>query len=41
MQRISVNHTNDCDGNQLSYNNDLPAIEKKNYAIQKPYETDF
>ena len=41
MQRISVNLTNDCDGNQLNYNNDLPAIGNKNYALQKPFETDF
>ena len=41
MQRISVNHTNDCDGNQFNYNNDLPAIGNKNYALQKPFETDF
>ena len=41
MQRISVNLTNDCDGNQLKYNNDLPAIGNKNYALQKPFETDF
>ena len=41
MQRISVNLTNDCDGNQLNYNNALPAIGTKNYAIQKPFETDF
>ena len=34
MQRISVNLTNDCDGNQ-------PAIGNKNYAIQKPFEKDF
>ena len=27
MQTISVNLTNDCDGNQLNYSNDLPAIE--------------
>ena len=26
MQTISVNLTNDCDGNQLNYSNDLPAI---------------
>ena len=32
---------NDCDGNQLNYNNDLPAIGNKNYALQKPFETDF
>ena len=27
MQRISVNLTNDCDGNQLNYKNYLPAQE--------------
>ena len=41
MQRILINLTNDCDGNQLNYNNDLPAIGNKNYALQKPFETDF
>ena len=41
MQRISVNLTNYCDGNQLNYNNDLPAIGNKNYALQKLFETDF
>ena len=41
MQRISVNLTNDRDGNQLNYNNDLPAIGNKNYALQKPFEADF
>ena len=41
MQRISVNLTNNCDGNQLNYNNDLPAIGNKNYLQQKPFETDF
>ena len=41
MQRISGNVKNDCNGNQLNYNNDLPAIENKNYALQKPFETDF
>ena len=41
MQRISVNLINDCDGNHLNYNNDLPAIGKKNYAQQKQCETDF
>ena len=41
MQRISVNLTNDCDGNQLNYNNNLPAIGNKNYALQKTFETDF
>ena len=40
MQRISVNLTNDCDGNQLNYNNYSPAIGSKNYALQKPFETD-
>ena len=38
MQRISVNLTNDCDRNQLNYNNDLPAIGNKNYALQKLFE---
>ena len=38
MQRISVN---DCDGNQLNYNNDLPAIGNKNHALLRPFETDF
>ena len=41
MQRISVDLTNDCDGNQLNYNNYLPAIGNKNYSLQKPFETDF
>ena len=41
MQRISVNLTNDCDGNQLNYNNDLPVIGNKNYPLQKRFETDF
>ena len=41
MQRIPVNLTNDCDRNQLNYNNDLPAIDNKYYALQKPFETDF
>ena len=41
MQRISVNLTNDCDGNQLNYNNVLSAIGNKNYALKKPFETDF
>ena len=41
MQRISVNLTNDCDGNKLNYNNDLPVIRNKNYALQKPFEKDF
>ena len=38
MQIISVNLTNHCDGNQLNYNNDLPAIGNKNYALQKPLQ---
>ena len=41
MQRISVNLTNDCDANQLNYNNDSPATGNKNYALQKPFGTDF
>ena len=41
MQRISVNLTNDCDGNQHNYNNDFPAIGHNNYASQKPFEADF
>ena len=41
MQIFSVNLTNYCDGNQVNYNNDLPAIGNKNYALQKPFETDF
>ena len=41
MQRISVNLTNDCDGNQLNYNNDLPEIGNTYYALKKPFETDF
>ena len=41
MQRIPVNLTNDCNGNQLNYNNDLPAIGNKNHAQSKPFETDF
>ena len=41
MQRISVNLTNDCDGNQLNYNNNLAAIGNNNYVLQKPFGTDF
>ena len=41
MQRISVYLTNDCGGNQLNYNHDLPASGNKNYALQKPFEIDF
>ena len=34
--------TNHCDGNQLNYNNDLPAVgNNNNCALQKPFETDF
>ena len=33
MQRISINLTNDCVGNQLNYDNDLPTIGNKNYAL--------
>ena len=41
MERISVNLTNDCDGNQLNYNNDLPVIGNENYTLQKPFKTVF
>ena len=41
MQRISVNVINDCDVNQRNYSNYLPAIGNENYALQKPFETDF
>ena len=41
MQRITVNLTNDCDGYQLNYNNDLTAIGNKNYTLHKPFDTDF
>ena len=41
MQTISVNLTNDRDGNQLNDKNDLPAIENKNYALQKSFKKDF
>ena len=41
MQTISVNLINNCDRNQLNYNNDLPAIGNKNYVLKKPFETDF
>ena len=41
MQRISVNLTNYRDGNQLNYNNDLPAIRNKNYALHKPLKQIF
>ena len=38
---MSANLRNDYDGNQLNYNNELLAIGNKNYALQKPFETDF
>ena len=41
MQRISVNLTNDCYENQLDYNNDLPVIGNKNYALQKPFKNRY
>ena len=41
MQRISVNFTYICSGNQLNYNNDLPAVGNKNYALQIPFKTNF
>ena len=41
MQRISINLTNDCVGNQLNYDNDLPTTGNKNYALQKTFGTNF
>ena len=41
MQRISVKLTNNWDGNQLNFNNDLPAVGNKNNTLQTPFETDF
>ena len=41
MQRIEVNLTNNCGRNQFNDSNDLPAIGNINYALQKPFETDF
>ena len=41
IQTISVNLINDCYGNQLNYNNDLPIIGNRNYALWKYFETDF
>ena len=41
MQKILINLTNDSDGNQLNYKNDLSAIDTKNYALQKSLETVF
>ena len=40
MQIISVNLTNDFGGNQLNYNNDLPAFGNKNYVLQKLLKID-
>ena len=40
MQRSSVNLTYGCNENQLDYNSDLPVTGNKNYALQKPFETD-
>ena len=39
MQRIPVDLTNYCDGNQLNYNNDLPAIEHTDRIRASPLET--
>ena len=41
MQRTLFNLTNDCGVNQLYYNNKLTATGNENYALQKPFETDF
>ena len=41
MQIILVNLTNDFGGNQLNYNNDLPAFGNKNYVLQKLLQIDF
>ena len=41
MQGFSVNLTNDCDENQLNYNNDLPAIGNKNYALPILHSNSF
>ena len=41
MQIISVNLSSDFDGNQLNYNNDLPAFGNKNYVLQKVLKIDF
>ena len=41
MQIISVNLINVFGDNQLTYNNDLPAFENKNYALQKLLKIDF
>ena len=41
MQKILVLLKKDCSGNQLDHNNDLPAIENKNYTIQKSFKIIF
>ena len=41
MQRISVNLKNYCDGNQLNYNNYLPTIGNKNYALRMHFRNRF
>ena len=41
MWRILIDLTNDFGGNELDYNNDLPAFGNKNYVLQKPLKTDF
>ena len=41
MQIISVNLTNGFGGNQLNYNNDLPAFGNKNYVLQKLLKINF
>ena len=40
-ENFAVSLTNDCDGNQVNYNNNLPAIGNKNYALQEPLEAAF
>ena len=41
MQRILINLTINCGDDQFNYNNKLPAIGNKNYALQKPLKPDF
>ena len=41
MRGISVDLISNYDGNNLDYNDDLPTIGNKNYALQKPFETVF
>ena len=40
MQTILVNLTNDFDGNQLNYHDDLLAFGNKNYVLQKLLKID-